>query len=233
MMNERHAWPLALGLAPVLAVQGLVVRKRTPRLPEAAGPRRGSVPGSGEPIRLAVLGESTAAGVGVESHEDGMAGHLARALAARTGQPVEWQVAARTGATTRVVIDDLAPLVEPADVLFVALGVNDLLELTRLRLFERHLTELVGAVRERAGKIVLAGMPPVGRFPSLPQPLRSVMGLRARALDHVIAGVAKAEGAWHFSMEIPADLNGFFAADGFHPSGVGYRSWAEAAALRL
>ncbi|HLM69468.1 MAG TPA: hypothetical protein VK358_18145, partial [Longimicrobium sp.] len=47
-------------LAPVLVLQGKRVRRTTPRLPEAAGPRTGAVAGRGAPVRLLVLGESTA-----------------------------------------------------------------------------------------------------------------------------------------------------------------------------
>ncbi|GGS58765.1 SGNH hydrolase [Planobispora rosea] len=267
----RLAQPLLLSLAPVLAVQGLRVRRTTPRLPEASGPRRGTTGGGpGAPLRLAVLGESTAAGVGVATHEEGLAGCLARAVAARTGRPVRWQVAARTGVNTRTATAELVPLLEPADAVVVALGVNELLELNRLDRFGRELRALVAAVRARmpedpgaarvdtavpvaedlgalrgaAGRedsgaapgvpILVTGMPPVGRFPVLPQPLRAVMGLRARALDHVMAAVAASTlGVTHVRVEVPVEVAGFFAEDGFHPSAAGYETWAEGLAGTL
>ncbi|MFF0307992.1 SGNH/GDSL hydrolase family protein [Streptosporangium sp. NPDC004379] len=266
MSAEWLASPATVALAPVLAVQGLRIRRGTPRLPEAAGPlagmtdvidvtgrgggasaaevsetpgaagaagAAGTLPGgeSGPVFRLAVLGESTAAGVGVATHDEGLAGFLAREAAARTGRPVRWQVAARSGVNTRTTTAELVPLLEPADVVVVALGVNELLELNRPRRFRGELRELVEAVRRRLPgvPVVVAGMPPVGRFPALPQPLRAVLGLRARALDHVMREVARdAEGVVHATAEVPVEIAGFFASDGFHPSATGYRHWAQA-----
>ncbi|MFG1754344.1 SGNH/GDSL hydrolase family protein [Streptosporangium sandarakinum] len=251
------ASPATVVLAPMLAVQGMRIRRGIPRLPEAAGPRTGVAGGAvvtppsgvsespgaegaagtssggaaGPVFRLAVLGESTAAGVGVATHDEGLAGFLARGAAARTGRPVRWQVAARSGVNTRTTTAELVPLLEPADVVVVALGVNELLELNRPRRFRGELRELVAAVRRRLPgvPIVVAGMPPVGRFPALPQPLRAVLGLRARALDHVMRDVARgAEGVVHATAEVPVETAGFFASDGFHPSATGYRHWAEA-----
>lgn len=60
---------LKIVLAPVLAVQGRQVKKNTPRLPEAKGPRKGIQENGGKQIRLLILGDSAAAGVGVD-HQD-------------------------------------------------------------------------------------------------------------------------------------------------------------------
>ncbi|MEV7012742.1 SGNH/GDSL hydrolase family protein [Streptosporangium sp. NPDC051022] len=265
----RLAHPLTLLLAPVLAVQGLRVRRGTPRLPEAAGARAGtaSAPGTargaaqgtealpgtaqgtargtargaaqgtetvsgagaGEPLRVAVLGESTAAGVGVTTHEEGLAGCLARALAVRAARPVSWQVAARSGINTRATTAELVPLLESADAVVAVLGVNELLELNWPSRFGRQLRELVGTVRGRIPgvPIVVTGMPPVSRFPALPQPLRAVMGLRARALDRVMRETAAdVAGVTYAAVDVPAEPAGFFARDGFHPSARGYEVWA-------
>ncbi|MEU7892534.1 hypothetical protein AB0B45_06670 [Nonomuraea sp. NPDC049152] len=61
--------------------------------------------------------------------------------------------------------------------------------------------------------------------PRLPRPLRTVMGLRARALDEVIARVV---GERYAPAELPVEAECFFAADGFHPSVKGYQAWAAA-----
>ncbi|GII92661.1 SGNH/GDSL hydrolase family protein [Sinosporangium siamense] len=231
----------------VLAGQGLLVRRRTPRLPEADGPRQGTTPPPygtpaqsepNGPLRLAVLGESTAAGVGVANHDEGLAGHLSRSLARRTGRAVEWQVAARSGANAKVTIRDLLPLLKPADLVVIVLGVNELLDMTPLRSLEVDLIHLID--NAPADRVVVTGMPPVARFPALPQPLRATMGLRARAIDRVLASAARKSGAHYAPTSLPAAFsphNGptFFAPDGFHPSARGYAAWAEdlASALNL
>lgn len=214
--------------APVLVAQALHVRRVTPRLPGAAGPIEGLVPGKGEPFRLAVLGESTADGVGASTHEEALAGQLARALA-RDGREVSWQVVGRTGANARTVRDDLVPLVRPADLVLVALGVNDTTELHTATRYRRDLLGLVVALRRRLGRVdvVLAGVPPMGRFPGLPRPLRDVLAARSAALDVAAAELAHLPRVIHAPMR-PALLDDeTFAGDRFHPGPTGYARWAE------
>ena len=50
-------------LGPVLLAQGIYTRRMTPRLPEAEGERQGEA-GSGDVLRLLIVGDSAAAGVG-------------------------------------------------------------------------------------------------------------------------------------------------------------------------
>lgn len=230
--------PALLLLAPVLVVQGRRVRATTPRLPEAEGPA-GHAAAGGPVLRLAVVGESTAAGCGAERHDEALAGWLARELAERTGRHVEWRAVARNGITVRRFRTELAATVAAddwcPDVIVAVFGVNDLLELNPLRRWERDLTETVTAVRDRCGgaPLVLAGVPPVHRFPSLPQPLRAAMGLRARALDHRMRRVAARTGCGYVPSPVErlaGDAERFFATDRFHPSSAGYRLWAAALA---
>jgi lysophospholipase L1-like esterase len=217
-------------LAPVLVRQGRRVRRTTPRLPEAAGPRTGEIAGRGAPVRLLVLGESTAAGVGAADHREGLAGQAAGSLASAGGRAVRWRVIARNGATAASTLDALfAPAADAdvvADVVVVALGVNDTLRLHGSARWTRDLRRLVEAVRGRCGPVpvILAGVPPMGRFPGLPQPLRGVLGLRARLLDRAAARMAAAmEGVHHVSVPLPAaEVDAFFCGDRIHPSPRGY-----------
>lgn len=213
-------------LLPVLAVQGLTMRRTIPRLPGAEGPTAGSA-GAGDPLRLAVLGESTAAGVGARTHELGLAGRLADALAGR-GHAVTWQVSARIGANAHVTRTELAPALDPADVAVVVLGVNDVIEFHSAARWTRDLLRLLIDLRAAHGRIVLAGVPPMARFPALPRPLRSVLGLRAAELDAAAARVARRlPGVAH--VPLPHELidGHLFCADRFHPSEAGYALWAD------
>lgn len=221
---------LTLLLAPLLVLQGRGVRRRIPVLPEAPDPHRGEVAGEGEPLDLLLLGESTAAGVGAPSHDRALVGETARTLASETGRRVRWRVLARTGATAeqvRTVLLGPAGKVR-AEVAVIALGVNDTLSLRAPRAWARDLADLVGAVRERCGPIpvVLAAAPPLGVFPALPQPLRGVLGLRARLLDRAAERFARATPAVE-RVPMPAvdEVDAFFCEDRFHPSPHGYRVW--------
>lgn len=211
----------------VILAQALYVKWKTPRLPGAAGPAEGLVPGTGEPFRLAVLGESTVDGVGAASHEEALTGCLAREHA-RDGRAVRWQAVGRTGANARTVRAELVPLVRPADLVVVALGVNDTLELRTGPAYRRDLLGLVVELRRRLGPvgIVLAGVPPMARFPSLPRPLRDVLSARSTALDTAAAALGRVPGVRYVPMD-PALLDpDAFAADRFHPGPAGYARWA-------
>ncbi|WP_439385679.1 SGNH/GDSL hydrolase family protein [Amycolatopsis lexingtonensis] len=212
----------------VLIAQAVYVKRTTPRLPGAAGPTEGLIPGDGEPFRLAVLGESTVDGVGAADHEEALTGCLARELA-RDGRAVRWQAVGRTGANARTVRAELVPLVDPADLVVVALGVNDTIELRTAPAYRRDLLALVVELRRRLGPVgvVLAGVPPMSRFPALPRPLRDVLSARSTALDAAAAALARVPGVTHLPMD-PALLDpAAFASDRFHPGPAGYARWAQ------
>ena len=224
-LKTRIVAAAAFPLLPVLLAQGKGVRRRTPRLPDAAGPTEGVVRGGGEPLRLLVLGESTVAGIGAAAHERALTGRVAATLAERTGRAVRWRAAGRSGASAREAVALAAALPdERADAIVISLGVNDTLRFRPPALWARDVARLVDAVRARVGPapVVLAPVPPMHVFPALPQPLRAVLGARARRLDAALARLAtRLPATAHVALWVePApDL---FCEDGFHPSEAGY-----------
>lgn len=222
---------IALPLLPVLVWQGRRTRARTPRLPEASGARHGVQPGAGEPLVLLAVGESPVAGVGVDMQEEAITARLAASLAESTGRAVHWNACGRNGATVRDAMHELLATVpaQPVDVLLLAFGVNDAVAFRPVRAWRRDMLALVAALRERCAPklVLLSGVPPMGEFPALPQPLRWVLGLKAAALDRALRQLA-AEGA---GLHVPLDLGrptdaALAAEDGYHPSAEGCRVWA-------
>ena len=216
-------------LLPILWLQGRHVRKHTPRLPEAAGPTVGTISAGGVPLRLLVLGESTVAGVGAPDHAHALTGQIAAALATSTGRTVHWRAVGKIGATARVARTRLVPEVprEPVDIIVLALGVNDVLRFHAPGQWTRDLTHLIADLRGRVGTapVVLASVPPMGRFPAFPQPLRGVLGLRATALDRAVQRcVPTLVRVAHSSARLDA-AGGMFGRDRFHPSIQGYCRW--------
>jgi lysophospholipase L1-like esterase len=223
----RRLQPAAYLLAPVLIWQGLWLRHRIPRLGEAVGPA-GIADGGSPAARLAVLGDSTAAGVGTSSHQQALAGTLAAAVAAKTGRAVSWRAVARSGATSQTARDLVPGLVDGdwrPDVVVLCVGVNDLKGLRPLRAWDRDVAALLGAIDQITGgaAVIVPGMAPVSRFPALPQPMRAVMALRAIAMDHTLRLLA---GPRHVRVDPSIMDRTFFAEDGFHPSSRGYQAWA-------
>lgn len=220
-------WPLL----PVALAQGLWLRGRVPRLPEAAGLREGTLAGAGARFRLLVLGESTVAGVGAPVQEQALAAQLARALATRTGCAIQWQAVGKNGmtaaATRALLVRRLTA--EARNAVVVVLGVNDTLALRGPDRWTSDLRRLIAAVREKTGPapIFLAAVPPMGEFPALPSPLRTVLGVRARVLDRAAARLTHQLPDVHH-VPLPRRLErDFFCHDGLHPSPVGYRAWAD------
>jgi lysophospholipase L1-like esterase len=222
---------ILLALAPILIVQARRTAHRMPRLDPAMGAEHGSIAGTRPEFRLIVIGESTAAGVGARVHAEALPGFLAEALRARLGRSVAWSVTGKNGATVRKVITDLVPVMNgaAADLVVVTVGINDLIRQRPLKVWTTDLTELIRALQDtyRHAQVLIAGMPPVRRFPAIPQPLRRVIGARAQAMDGAMREVAHSNGAVHVPMdEATAQDRRLFASDGFHPSPAGYRVWA-------
>jgi lysophospholipase L1-like esterase len=236
-MGEIAVRAMTLPLAPWAVLQGRRVRAGMPPMCAAAGEPHGTVrvPGA-DTLRLLVVGESTVAGCGIATQEEALAAHTARALAARLGRTIEWTAVGRIGVTARQTARDLeAPVAAAprADLLVLALGVNDVMRQTSAAAYARDLGAVVAMARRHHGPVptVIAGVPPVGSFPALPQPLRAVLGLRAWWIDRAAARLAGCDPlAVHVPMRIRGDLRHLFAADGFHPSAAGDAVWASALA---
>jgi lysophospholipase L1-like esterase len=220
-----------LAAAPVLLAQGRQVRRTTPRLAEAAG----TSSDAGPPL-VVVVGDSVAAGVGVDHHEHTVAGRLASLLSAERGGPVGWRVVARSGATAGEVAALLAARrrdVDAAEVVVVSVGVNDTLRLHADARWRHELGGLLDDVSAAApgADVVLLGVPPMGEFPALPTPLRQLLAGRARRLDALGGSVvAERAGVRHLPLTLAVDATSF-AADGFHPSAASHALLAEQVAV--
>ena len=77
-MRAHLGLAAALPCAPLLLWQGRRVRRDTPKLPEAEGPRDGIAGADrpGRPLRLLIVGDSSAAGVGASVQDEALAGRL-------------------------------------------------------------------------------------------------------------------------------------------------------------
>ncbi len=216
----------ALALAPVLVTQGLIVRRRVPVLPEPPGERHGRR-GSGPPLRVLIVGDSAAAGVGAPHQEQALTGRLVDRLASTF--EVEWKLLARTGATSASTLARLHSL-EPSrfDVAVTSLGVNDVTAGVRLATWRRQQTALRALLRERFGvsRLAIAGLPPVEGFPALPQPLRWFLGTRSRVFSRTLQRDVSLEPDCGFvDLRFTMDAS-LMATDGFHPGPRIYDGWA-------
>jgi lysophospholipase L1-like esterase len=218
--------PARLLLSPVLLAQAIQVRRRALVLPEAAGPRAG-VAGQGPTLRLLIAGDSSAAGVGVTSQAQALAGQLVAALGADF--TVDWRLEARTGATTAQTLETLRALdAGPFDVAVTALGVNDVTRQVPLRRWLADQAAISDLLATRLGVRAhwRSGVPPLGRFPLLPRPLRDVVGAQARVFDMALAR-ASTGSLRHLPFDESRLDPAMMADDGFHPGAPIYAAWAQ------
>jgi lysophospholipase L1-like esterase len=177
-----------------------------------------------------VLGESTVAGVGARTHQEGLAGQVGTHLAQQLQRPVAWAALGQNGLTAQATRLRLLPQVfgQQYDLVVVALGANDTFRLTSPGQWERHLAGLVRALREQVGfvPILLATVPPVGQFPAIPQPLRGVLGWVAQSLGEQAQRFAAVFGKVFYSQASFGQAPGYFCPDGVHPSEMAYAQWA-------
>lgn len=211
-----------------VAVQARIVRRRTPRLPDAGGPPSGCV-GDGPELRIALAGESTVAGVGLATQSGGLGATMAQTLSEASGGRVTWVSHGWSGARVAGVTEHLLPRLEadlPIDAVVIAIGVNDVLRLTPRAAWRRHLTDLVVTLRTLVGPVpvVMAGIPELGRSPALPRPLRTIIGARTTAFDRDLIALAAHHPEVHHA---PTPWQGVedLGIDRFHPSPGGYARW--------
>lgn len=114
-----------LAALPVLLSQGRAAQRSTPRLPDAEG--CSGVAGTGRPSSsVLVVGDSVAAGVGVDHQVNCLAGRLASRLAVATDRAVAWSVLARTGAKAsgvRRLVEAAGTLADP-DLVVLSVGID-------------------------------------------------------------------------------------------------------------
>jgi len=234
--HAATAVAVKLALAPLLVAQAIATRRRAPVLPEADGAREGVVGEGAAPLRLLVAGDSSAAGVGVARQDDAVVGHLVRALHRALERPVAWALRARTGLTTRGVHALLrdSPAFR-ADVAVVISGVNDVIDQVPTARAVRDRAALADWLLGELGvrHVVFAPLPPIHRFPLLPEPLRRVMGGDARRHDAALARwAATRSDVSHAPVALDLDAAGM-ASDGFHPGEPVYRACGEALGLHV
>jgi lysophospholipase L1-like esterase len=211
---------------PLLLVQAIGVRRKTPRLPEPPGDRSG-IFGSGPDLRLLIIGDSAASGVGAECQRQALSGQLVSFLGGHFR--VSWRLDAETGRTIKDVVTLLAAApTEKVDVTVASVGVNDVTRATPVKRWISRHDKLIDIAAKKLDcrHVLLSSIPPMHLFPALPQPLRWFLGERARRLNTELERhLAGCPGCRVVSPDFPPEP-AFMASDGFHPGPAAYSHWA-------
>jgi len=220
-------------LAPVLPflyLQGQYTRFKVGKLPDATGETSGKVVGNGDIINFLAIGESTIAGVGAKNHAEAMTGQFAKHLSRQTGKTVCWQALGVSGITVHRTLRELVPKVPEVkfDVILIALGGNDVFQLSTPKKWRQGMTELIEVFRRKYpdATIYLANVPMVRDFIALPNPTRYVLSRLAKMQQINTLDFVSDYPKVHYYLPQGKFLKEHFS-DGVHPSAQGYDLWAE------
>lgn len=180
---------------------------------------------------LAVFGDSTAAGLGVDSADETPGVQVARRVAAATGKTVRYANKAIVGATSKGLaaqIDAMFIARERPDVAIILIGANDVTSRNGIRASARRLGEAVRLLVGGGAKVVVGTCPDFGVITAIPQPLRTVLrqwGLRLAAAQRSAvrgAGGHPVPLADLLAAEFRAKREYMISPDQYHPSAAGY-----------
>jgi lysophospholipase L1-like esterase len=233
---------LAIPILPLLYFQGKKIKATVPRLPEAQGTDGLAYTGAVRTIRMITIGESTIAGVGVETHELGFTGTLANQLATKLKVNVNWKVYAKSGYTVKKVTERLILTITDTnlDLIVIGLGGNDAFALNSPSRWGKDIEELIAALKKKFPDVPIAftNMPPIKEFPAFTSTIKFVLGNLVELLGEKLEKVvAKQKNVYYQSqkitlkdwitrMNIGSSEKDFFS-DGVHPSQLTYQTWAK------
>lgn len=226
MLVQALIWGLCLPMLPVCWLQGMLLRRRAQSLtsPEVPADWTDVDCVREREVRVLGVGDSVMAGYGLADIETGCLVRCATVLAEVSGQGVAWRIIAQKGAKASQVSQQVKTnLDHGVDLVVIAMGVNDVSGMTSLLKWQRAIFDTVMAIRSLyPSEIIFLGLPPMGQFLALPQPLRSVLGVRARMLDEVLQRSISALPFASHVVLTSEDLTGAMAADGYHPNWQGH-----------
>ena len=225
-----------LALIPVLVIQGNRVKKNTVQLPEPEGEREGTC-GQGQPLSILIVGDSAAAGVGVEHQDDALLGAILKDL--QHDFKIQWKLHAKTGDSTAKVICVIEQLeTEHFDVVISSVGVNDVTKLMPADIWIQKQKKLYAMIQQKFSPelVIAAGVPPMNMFPALPNPLAWLFGQYAKKMNQQLAKFVASQDSmqWiEYDIEKYRAMNLEMAADGFHPSKEVYTLWGQEVASKI
>ncbi len=189
----------------------------------------------GPALRLAVLGDSAAAGYGAHTPDETFGAFLATGLADVAQRPVVLSSFARVGAQTSALAGQIREaLTDQPEVCAIIVGANDVTHRVRPADSLRALGEAVTTLRASGSLVVVGTCPDLGTVRPIAPPLRQVARrwsrrlAAAQAITVIESGGSAVSLATILGSEFAAVASDMFGPDQFHPSPAGYRACASA-----
>ncbi|MYS89741.1 MULTISPECIES: SGNH/GDSL hydrolase family protein [Streptomyces] len=230
---------VGLVLAEVQLARRRVGNGTSPHVPNADGLYGRTYTGPADaPLRLTMLGDSTAAGQGVHRAGQTPGALLASGLAALAERPVELRTVATPGARSddldrqvALVLSDPGPV---PDICVIMVGANDVTHRMPPTRSVRHLSSAVRRLRTAGSEVVVGTCPDLGTIEPVQQPLRWLARRASRQLAAAQTIGVVEQGGRTVSLgdllgpEFAANPRELFGPDNYHPSAEGYATAAMA-----
>ncbi len=227
-------------LFPFLLWQAVRVRKNVPSLDPPLDVK-GSINARGKKMNLLTLGESTIAGIGINTQQNGITVALAQELSKRFDIEINWEVCAKSGYTAQQVNQLLVSTIQnDPDLIVIGLGANNAFALHPPFHFRLQIEALIQRLQTKykGVPIVFAHLPPIYGFPALTPLLRFFLGGLIRLYTPILRTLTNKYDDFYF-IEEPIEfekwlqklggnyqINDFFS-DGVHPSALTYQLWGQ------
>ena len=206
--------------------------------PDSQAPRADGIHGrhhGGDPIRFAMLGDSSAVGFGVQQAHQTPGVMLAAGVAECADRPVDLTCVGAVGARSSDLDAQIDLLPDgPFDVAVIMIGANDVTHRVRPASAVRQLDQAVRRLRATGAQVVVGTCPDLGTVEPVPQPLRYLARRWSRQMAAAQTMVVVEAGGRTVSLgdilgpEFAASPSEMFGPDRFHPSAAGYASAAAA-----
>ncbi|MFF2013476.1 SGNH/GDSL hydrolase family protein [Streptomyces sp. NPDC058195] len=208
-------------------------------VPPSADGRYGvAFAGPAEPLRLGLLGDSTAVGQGVRRAGQTPGALLASGLAAVSERPVDLRNVGQPGARSDDLERQVSLLLSEAagvpDVCVIMIGANDVTHRIPATQSVRCLTTAVRRLRTAGAEVVVGTCPDLGTIEPVYQPLRWLARRASRQLAAAQTIGSVEQGGRTVSLgdllgpEFEANPRELFGPDNYHPSAEGYATAAMA-----
>ena len=228
---------LSAGAFGLVRAQAALAR-RTIGEPTGTAPYADGVYGAhhpGEPLTLALLGDSSATGLGVSSPHQTPGAMLSSGLAGCADRPVRLVCRATVGARSSDLAGQVAQVdAEVPDVVVIMIGANDVTHRVKPQDAVRHLDDVVRGLVSVGVQVVVGTCPDLGTVEPVAQPLRWIARRASRQLAAAQTIAVVEAGGRTVSLgdilgpEFAASPAEMFGPDRFHPSAAGYASAAAA-----
>ena len=142
-----------------------------------------------------------------------------------------WKVIAKSGVNSNQLID-LILLEKNQNYTFVviSIGMNDITSGNSLIFFKNNLKKLENILSEKfsINYFIYSGMPPVHKLKTVPNPLKSILAIKALIFDKFLKIKCQKNNNYKYiNINKLSFEENMVAIDGFHPNENFYKIWSE------